>query len=520
MANWIGYQWLAKTYEIEAVQPFAISSCIGKARSTTTQEGLTVETYVEASRPEPTFSAHLGFALKREGVHLEFLARLFERTSPQVLSEWANREPSGQYARRAGFLFEWLTGQTIDFPGVCVGNYVLALPVEDYLTATQVTNVPRWRVRNNLPGTRAYCPLVRRTVGIRALENYDCAAKLRELEWKFGADILLRSAVWLTIKESRSSFLIEHEENQTDRIGRFAQVMEKRCGTGDNPLAPEFLAQIQAEILGARALRTGMRRSPVFIGESDLRGEVVHYVAPHFEQIEALLEGLRAFAALTRGASPLLRAAVISFGFVYIHPLSDGNGRLSRFLVNDILRRDGASPAPFILPISATITRTVTQRAAYDRALEQFSKPLMERFAGACSFGASDDIEACEDGILTNFRFAAYEEARWAWAFPDLTAQTHYLGELIQETVHTEMRREARFLLELRRTRERVKEVLEAPDVEIDRIIRSVRHNAGTISGKLASEFPILDDQKLAQAIIEAIMDAARKETAEKETLK
>ncbi len=167
--------------------------------------------------------------------------------------------------------------------------------------------------------------------------------------------------------------------------------------------------------------------------------------------------------------------------------------RVSRFLVNDTLRRDGAVPEPFILPISSTITRSAKSRAAYDSALDRFSKPFMARYPTESTFGA---VMKCEDGVVSNFRFSAYEDARFAWAFPDLTAQTEYLGQVIQETVATEMRQEAGLLLDLRQTRERVKNVLEAPDVEIDRIIRSIRQNFGTISRKLAAEFPILGTRK------------------------
>ncbi len=203
------------------------------------------------------------------------------------------------------------------------------------------------------------------------------------------------------------------------------------------------------------------------------------------------------------GRSAIVRAAVISFGFVYVHPMTDGNGRISRFLVNDTLRRDGAAPSPFIIPISSTITRSVASRAAYDEALDRFSKPFMSRFSIACSFGR---IVECEDGVQTNFHFTAYADAKLAWAFPDQTSHVEYLGDVIRDTIELEMRQEANFILELRQTRERVKEVFEAPDVEIDRIIRSVKENGGTISGKLVAEFPILEDGGLAQAIVEAVL--------------
>ncbi len=121
---------------------------------------------------------------------------------------------------------------------------------------------------------------------------------------------------------------------------RFAALMEQHCGQYPEPLSESALGELQAQILGPRATRYGVRRSPVFVGERDGMTELVYYIAPHWDDVRSLLSGLRDFADRTAGASALVRAAVLSFGFVYIHPMSDGNGRISRFLINDVLRRD------------------------------------------------------------------------------------------------------------------------------------------------------------------------------------
>jgi hypothetical protein len=81
--------------------------------------------------------------------------------------------------------------------------------------------------------------MVRRTERVRLAEQYDCAQHLADLEVEFGADVLQRSVVWLTIKESRASFAIEHEAQHVDRVRRFACVMEQRCGQYDQPLLEE-----------------------------------------------------------------------------------------------------------------------------------------------------------------------------------------------------------------------------------------------------------------------------------------
>lgn len=502
MADWIGYQWLAERYGVSPVQRLRISSAIAKSRSTRLDNGFVHECYLPVVRPADTLAAHLVFALKHQGVHLEWLARLFNVVPASELDAWIAAEPTGQYARRAGFFYEFLTGRRLALPGVVAGNYVNALDEEQYLTASHASKVSRWRVRDNLPGTSAYCPMVLRTDRVRHAQEYDCARQLADLEAEFGADLLLRSAVWLTVKESRASFAIEREEQQGDRVRRFAAAMEQRCGQSDDPLSDSALAELQSQILGPRATRYGLRRSPVFVGEVDGFTELVHYIAPHWNDTGALLDGLRSVAIRTRGVSALVRAAVLSFGFVYIHPMSDGNGRISRFLINDVLRRDGAVPAPFILPISATITGGVASRRAYDQALEIFSRPLMRRYATAWRFGAE---QVAEDGVHFNLQFDAYPDALPAWRYPDLTDHVEYTAELVRLTIEQQMRKEAALLRDFRLARERVKQRIEGPDSDIDRIVRSVRENGDAVSNKLVREFPLLADDALAAGVVEAV---------------
>lgn len=72
-------------------------------------------------------------------------------------------------------------------------------------------------------------------------------------------------------------------------------------------------------MLGADALHYGLRRSPVFIGESVRFGEErVHYIGPHRDAVPALLAGLRELLRRSAGLSPVARAALVSFGFVYL----------------------------------------------------------------------------------------------------------------------------------------------------------------------------------------------------------
>lgn len=506
----VGFKALAERYRIALVQPLRVESVIGTTRMSRESNGHVERKYPASYQPADDFAGHFEFGLKYEDIHLEFFARLFSSVGPAPIEAWCRRSPFGQYARRTGFLYEWLTGKPLDVPDVTNGGYVDALSAQQYLTRVEPIRVRRWRINDNLPGVPAFSPLVRRTQAVQEALRFDLGAALRDLNQTFGADILMRTASWLTLKESRASFLIEREADKADRIQRFAHVIAKYCGHIEDPLGDDSLRVLQAGILGHDALGLGLRRSPVFVGQATLREDIVHYIAPPFEMLVQLLDGLKAFELATRGAEPLARAAAIAFAFVYIHPMRDGNGRIHRFLINDTLIRDKAVPDGVILPISATIVSSIDFRARYDRTLEVFSRPFMQRYTASYRFG---DLVAYEDGTRSNLIFDDYDDAQFAWRYPDLTEHVLYTAQVVAHTVGTEMADEARVLVIFQRAQEQLKEVLEMPDQDANRIIRSLRENGWQVSGKLKKAYPQLDDTHRAERVVQAVRSAFEEQT-------
>jgi hypothetical protein len=114
-----------------------------------------------------------------------------------------------------------------------------------------------------------------------------------------------------------------------------------------------FSPSVQAGLLPAYAL-AGYRNRPVFIRGSE-------HVPPPHEAVPELLDTL--FALLADEPSPGVRAILGHFLFVYIHPYSDGNGRIGRFILNTFLASGGY---PW------TVIR-VEQRKVYMAALENAS---------------------------------------------------------------------------------------------------------------------------------------------------
>lgn len=509
-ANPIGAAWLAQAFDVIALARLPVLSQLGGRRATQVSDGFRLETYTEAMRPAAEPAAHLQFHLRHEVTHLEFLARLFQQTGPEFVQAWINAEPTGQYARRAAFLYEWLTGNLLQVPERLGGNYVDAIDAAKLMAASpeHVVKVQRWRVNDNLPGTRVFCPILVKTDAVNLACGLDVAHLFGELTAEFGEDLLMRSAVWMTLRESKASFAIEGESDRVGRVQRFADAMARRTGQGEVPLTDAALAELQREILGDRTTMThfGVRQSPVFVGETVRYQEVVHYVAPAAEDVAAMLDGLCTFLVKTTGQSAVMRSAVTAFGFVYIHPLADGNGRVHRFLVNDILRRDGVIPDPVILPISAVITDDAGERRGYDRVLDEVSKLLMQSVREHVVFEPRQTT--FPDGVVSNFAFTGADQAKPLWRYPDLSPHVVFMANIIERTLTEQMREESRYLRSHMRARAALKEVVEMPDQQADRVLRSIEQNAGELSNVLAKEMPILASPGVWAEIVEAVTRA------------
>lgn len=508
----IGAAWLAKQFGILPMGRFPVLSQVGGRRSSQIQDGFRLETYTENMRPSADLAAHLQFHLRHEIPHLEFLARLFLITGSQILQSWINGEPTGQYARRAAFLYEWLTGTLLEVPSRMGGNYVDAIDSKVVLAASpgKAQKSARWRIHDNLPGTRHFCPTIPITAALTEAASLDVKALFAALTDEFGEELLLRAAAWMTLRESKASFTIEGEADRATRIQRFADVMARRTGQGDLPLTDGALGELQGEILGqvTTLKHLGIRQSPVFVGEVLRYQEVVHYVAPPDADIQDMLQGLRVFLDRTQGQSSVLRSAVAAFAFVYIHPMADGNGRVHRFLINDILRRDGVIPDPVILPVSAVISADVGERRAYDQVLDKVSKPLMQSIRDHVEFARLQT--SYPDGVVSNFVFNEPDLARPIWRYPDLSPHIIYLSKVIARTITEQMREESKYLTAHHRARAALKEIVEMPDHQADRLLRSLEQNDGKLSNALAKEMPVLATLGVWEAITTAVGQAFR----------
>ena len=100
------------------------------------------------------------------------LAALFKVIDDREVAKIIRSEPTGAYARRIWYLYEWLTGRQLDLPSP---GKVRAVPIvnsEIQFAIQEGTPSSRHKVVDNLPGTRAFCPMVRKTERLDAFVTY------------------------------------------------------------------------------------------------------------------------------------------------------------------------------------------------------------------------------------------------------------------------------------------------------------------------------------------------------------
>ena len=134
----------------------------------------------------------------------------------------------------------------------------------------------------------------------------------------------------------------------------------------------------------------------------------------------------------------------------------------------------------------------------------------MRRYEGNYRFGGT---QVYPDGVPSDFQFTADQDALHAWRYLDLTLHVRYVNALLQATVEHEMAQEASTLRDNDAARQAIKQLVELPDADADRIIASLRTNGWTVSGKLRRDLPALFApdgrlQHLQDPIVQAVKQA------------
>lgn len=440
--------------------------------------------------PGKNVGDHLGFALKYDGINLGLLAQIFEKVSQDELTEYIKSKPTGKYARRIWFFYEFLTGKQLPVDDLTSGNYVDALDAKDYYTVQNREKSPRHRIVNNLLGPKAFCPVVRRTEKLSKLDSSNLRKRCEDIVTAYPPELLRRALGYLYNKETKSSFKIEHIKPNTSRTEKF--ITSLALAEKEDFCEKERLITLQNRIVDPRFKDSDYRTSQNYVGQTvAYQKEVMHFICPKPDDLPSLMAGLiDSHKRMKAGkVSPVIHAAVIAYGFVFLHPFEDGNGRIHRFLIHNILSLQEMVPRGLMFPVSAVMLKNPTD---YDASLDAFSRPLLELI----------DYRLDEMGQMT----VENETACW-YQYIDMTSQAEALYEFVIKTIEEELVKELSFLANYDNTKKAIQDIIDMPDRLIDLFIQLCLQNNGSLSSrKRSAHFDFLTNEELA-AMEQAVTD-------------
>jgi Fic family protein len=474
-----GYSALMNHYMLHAPLPYTLAAISQKHKRY--QEGRWT-VFTIKHKPDESWFGHLKFALKYEGVDLLVLKRVFESIDKAEIEYIVKNEPTGKYSRLIWFYYEWLTNRKLDLPDAGSGNYVDAIDPELQYPGPETLS-KRHRVRNNLPGVRGFCPLIRRTEKLEEMRKESLDKKIQDTIGEIHPDLLARAAAFLLLKDSKASYAIEGERPPHNRAERWGNAIGQ---AGQQTLTMDEILRLQEIVIeDRRFVKMGWRDEEGFVGVHDRtsRIPVPDHISARYKDIPQLMESFTETSERLSDSDydPVLAAALIAFGFVFIHPLADGNGRIHRYLIHHVLAEMGFSPGGIIFPVSAVI---LERGDDYRRVLESYSKPRLEFIEWKPTPGGNVQI---------------LNETIDLYRFFDATPQAEFLYECVRETVLETLPQEVHYLEQHDKMKTFIEDHFDMPDKDMENLIGFLRQNQGRLSKRARNkEFKKLTNEEVA----------------------
>lgn len=476
-AQLMGYAQLIEAFDLECPAPRRMTALvsIGQKRTAFREgtEWVLLPRNANYRIPEEPIE-HLTVALKHEGVDLRVLSRLFSCSDIELqLERLIAANPRGLYTRRAWFLYEWMQGRLLNLPDVEGVPYVALLDPNQYIVR-RPTRSRRHKIDNNLPGVPGFCPLIRRTERLNDERITDLQQEARETVFRADPATLRRATNFLLLNESKGSFGIEGETPPRNRLERWGKII---ADAKDVVLTIPILERLHRSLFDPKETRFvvyGLRKEGGFVGRHDRdQSPIPEHVSARHEDLQSLLEALLEAYDLqvSTGLSPAFSAVLLGFGFVFIHPFGDGNGRLHRFLIQKALADAHFNPDGVILPVSAAILEDLP---GYRAALEDYSETALPFI----------DWEPTSDG---NVR--VLNETSYLYRYFDATRQAEYLVDRLERTVKYSLPAELDYLVRFDDAKRRLNERIDLPDRLASLFIQFCAQNDGRLSARKKEQF-------------------------------
>lgn len=462
-AKVIGYEFLLEQIPLRMpplASPARVTS-VTRIEASATQ--LSVPRHV-APRNGASVLEHALFALKHEAMQLAILHESLKLVPIAEMSRALANQPTSANLRRAAFIWEKSNDTEIPLPGSTTGgNYVDMFDAEAYYTGETWERNARLRVNFNGIGPYSYCPVVRRDA---ALES-EGARVLEELKlWATNPaneHYLERVMNWAYLSETRDSWAIENEVPSPPKERAFLYALEQLKDR--DPLTEDYLVGLQNMLISEpRAAEQQFRDHQNWLQRGGHGAASVRYVPPPFGPMLEMMDGLMKMANSTHPLPPFIKAALVSFSFVFMHPFMDGNGRLSRLLAHHSLNYGGVLPDvrgnPAILPLSVAMKK---DENGYLAALEAFSKPARALW----------DV-VYVDGSDFHFDFRSSHMVYASWS-GDHAAK--FLTQCARAALENSLLDEANYIVAYDQSFEKIDKIFELPNRTVNLLIQWIQQN-------------------------------------------
>ncbi len=434
-----------------------------------------------ALKNENDLLEHLEFAIKYDGINLEIIKALFKKIEKDNIVKYIQKAPTGIYSRKIWYLYEFLMKEQLPLKDSQRIKYVDLLDPKLYFTCPAIKS-SRHAINDNLLGNNKFCPFARRTNALEKYINSNLDDKARALLEKYDPHLIARACHYLYTKETMSSYQIEKEQPDKNRVVRFINLLQQASTI--TFLTKEKLIELQNVIVDPRFKNIDYRHNQNYVGENvNPYFQKIHFISPKPEDISDLMDGLldSLDRMLSADINPVIIAAAISFGFVFIHPFEDGNGRIHRFLIHYILSKKDFTPKNIIFPISSIMLQNMYD---YDSTLESFSNPLLSVLT---------QYDLTEDGMMT-----VKQDSQSYYQYIDFTVMAKYLFACIEEAIYNHIEREIIFLAKYDKAKKAIQEIVDMPDNQIDLLIKFVFQNNGNLSSNKRNRyFSLLRDEEI-----------------------
>lgn len=471
----IGYAQLIDTLKLNVValtKPAFTSSSVNRRVDSDTRS-----LFPTGVALDNTVIGHLEFALRHEGVNLEVIDAVFEHMPPDELISRLRETPTGEHIRRACFLWEWLTGSALNAGVVVKGGYVDLFPEDVYYTSGQPIRSPNFRVRNNALGTRDFCPVVQRA----SIPQDPSLPELMQLAQNTldavdDPELYRRALAFLHLSETRGSYAIESEVPSSNKQERFVQLL-KNAGEPVK-VDEQWLVRLQNAIVrDVYSQEASYRTRQNWLEESSGR---LSFIPTPIGELSRVMRGWEEFVNdKKRCTDVLVKAACAAFGFVYLHPFMDGNGRLHRFLIQHVLARSELMAQETVIPVSAVIEQNIP---SYVAVLTAFSRPITALW----NYRRGDP----EPVFLSDPGSRAYR-------FIQADREVAFLYSMIKQAVQEEIPRELAWLQGYDLAFSTLNDELDLPQKDLSALIRMTHSNQNTLSAKRRKQFVHLPEEVL-----------------------